>query len=410
MDPMYVDYGRIYESRFALLRKAYERSDVKRRKGFKAFCKREAAWLDDYALYTEIKAQEGGKGWDQWEDEKLRNHEEEALKAFAKEHEDGVGFVKFQQYLFAKQWKKLKAFANKKGIQIVGDIPIYVAFDSSDAWARPELFQFDEDRKPVGVAGCPPDVFSATGQLWGNPLYNWDYHEKEHYAWWIERIRHCMKLYDVIRIDHFRGFDEYYSIPYGDPTAEFGKWMPGPGMKLFKEVKKQLGDVAIIAEDLGILTESVCQMLAESGYPGMKILEFAFSAAEPSTFLPHNYDKNCIVYTGTHDNETLLGWVKNLSKADRAFACKYLGRKKLGNKKLAREIIRLAHASTADTCIIPLQDYLELGNEARVNHPSTVGGNWTWRLQEKQLKKQHLKKMKKLASLYGRIPAKKVEE
>lgn len=328
----------------------------------------------------------------------------ETLAGFKALHGEDLMFYQFLQYEFMEQWMRLKAFANERGIQIIGDIPIYVAFDSADSWANPELFQFGEDRMPVKVAGCPPDAFSETGQLWGNPLYDWKYHKSTGYRWWIHRIAHCAELYDVVRIDHFRGFDEYYAIPYGDPTAEFGEWEEGPGLDLFRTVKRRLGDIKIIAEDLGFLTDSVLRMVEESGYPGMKVLEFAFDSREPSNYLPHNYSKNCVVYTGTHDNETLAGWYQNLKKADKKFAWKYMGKEPLKRKDAVWEIIRLAHASTADTCIIPMQDYLCLGNEARINEPSTLGGNWTWRLKKGAVPEELVKRMREITELYGRLP------
>lgn len=401
----YVDYEKIYNCRYEILRKAYERSRIADDVDFQKFCKENKEWLDDYALYTEIKAANGGKSWSEWEDD-YRLRDELALEKFAKENQEGILFQKFMQYEFATQWSELKAYANKKGIEIIGDIPIYVAFDSADSWSHPELFQFDENGLPTGVAGCPPDAFSATGQLWGNPLYKWEYHKETGYAWWMKRIRHCVELYDVIRIDHFRGFDEYYSIPYGDLTAEFGHWEKGPGMDIFRTVKESLGDVKIIAEDLGFLTESVIRMVEESGYPGMKVLEFAFDSREPSNYLPHNYDKNCVVYTGTHDNETLAGWYRELKKEDKKFALRYMGRKKLSVNEAVWEIIRLAQSSVADTCIIPIQDYLCLGNEARINHPSTLGGNWIWRLHRDEISKKLVKKIRRMTELYCRIPEK----
>ena len=401
----YVDYEKIYNCMYEILRKAYERSQIADDADFQKFCKENKEWLDDYALYTEIKAANDGKSWSEWEDE-YRLRDELALEKFAKENQEGILFQKFMQYEFATQWGALKAYANEKGIEIIGDIPIYVAFDSADSWSHPELFQFDENGLPTGVAGCPPDAFSATGQLWGNPLYKWEYHKKTGYAWWMKRIRHCVELYDVIRIDHFRGFDEYYSIPYGDLTAEFGHWEKGPGMDIFRTVKETLGDVKIIAEDLGFLTDSVIRMVEESGYPGMKVLEFAFDSREPSNYLPHNYDKNCVVYTGTHDNETLAGWYRELKKEDKKFALRYMGRKKLSVNEAVWEIIRLAQSSVADTCIIPIQDYLCLGNEARINHPSTLGGNWIWRLHRDEISKKLVKKIRRMTELYCRIPEK----
>ena len=295
-------------------------------------------------------------------------------------------FYCFQQYWFFKQWTELKTYANEKGVEIIGDVPIYVAFDSADAWAQPELFQFDENNIPVGVAGCPPDAFSATGQLWGNPLYDWEYHKKTGYAWWTRRMANCMKLYDVVRIDHFRGFDEYYSIPYGDKTAEFGHWEKGPGIDLFRTLEKNLGKLDVIAEDLGLLTDSVIEMVEESGFPGMKVIQFAFDSREGSDYLPHNYEKHCVVYTGTHDNDTVVGWYETLSEDDKKFLehyLKYSTIERTGTVHL--DLISLALESRSDMVIIPLQDYLGLGNEARINTPSTVGDNWEWRVKEEQL-------------------------
>ena len=408
-DVRYVDYAKVYHVRWGILRKAYERSGIDTDKKFRKFCEKNEEWLDDYALYTEIKEFHDGKSWSEWEDA-YRLRDAGTLAEFEADHRDGIEFQKFLQFEFYRQWKKLKAYANKKGVQIIGDIPIYVAFDSADSWSHPELFQFDEEGLPKGVAGCPPDAFSATGQLWGNPLYAWDYHKSTGYRWWMQRIDHCRKLYDVIRIDHFRGFDEYYSIPYGDETAEFGHWEPGPGMDIFRTVKEKLGEVKIIAEDLGFLTDSVLQMVEESGYPGMKVLEFAFHAKERSNYLPYHYDKNCVVYTGTHDNETLAGWYQTLNEEDKNYVHQYIGRKHLTVKKAVWEIIRMAQSSVADTCIIPIQDYLCLGNEARVNHPSTLGGNWMWRLRKGEITDKLLKKIRKMTELYGRIPVKPTKD
>lgn len=281
----FIDYEKIYYSRFKVLKKAFERFE--KDEAYDNFIKENAYWLDDYSLYMAIKDSKGGISWNEWEDA-LKNREETALENAREELAEEIDFYKFQQYEFDKQWSQLHAYANEQGIQIVGDIPIYVAFDGADTWASPKLFQFDEENNPVAVAGCPPDDFSATGQLWGNPLYNWEYHKKTGYGWWIKRIRHCLKLYDVVRIDHFRGFDEYYSIPYGNETAVDGTWMPGPGMDLFHTIEERLGKLNIIAEDLGFLTESVLQMLSDSGFPGMKVVQFAFDPNGGSTYLPHN--------------------------------------------------------------------------------------------------------------------------
>ncbi|MDE7249406.1 MAG: 4-alpha-glucanotransferase, partial [Lachnospiraceae bacterium] len=287
----YVDYEKIYQSRFKVLRIAFENSKIEENDDFHAFVRENDSWLSDYALYMSVKDSFGGISWSQW-DEDIRLRRSEAVSSYKKKLKEEILFYEYQQYLFSSQWKQLKEYANNKGIQIIGDIPIYVAFDSADAWANPELFQFDEDGLPTGVAGCPPDIFSATGQLWGNPLYRWDYHQKTGFAWWTQRIAHCFKLYDVVRIDHFRGFDEYYNIPYGDPTAEFGTWEKGPGYVLFKVLKEKLGKMQVIAEDLGFLTPSVIKLVKKTGYPGMKILQFAFDADGDSDYLPHNYTEN----------------------------------------------------------------------------------------------------------------------
>ena len=399
----FIDYEKIYYSRFKVLKKAFERFE--KDEAYDNFIKENAYWLDDYSLYMAIKDSKGGISWNEWEDA-LKNREETALENAREELAEEIDFYKFQQYEFDKQWSQLHAYANEQGIQIVGDIPIYVAFDGADTWASPKLFQFDEENNPVAVAGCPPDDFSATGQLWGNPLYNWEYHKKTGYDWWIKRIRHCLKLYDVVRIDHFRGFDEYYSIPYGDPTAEFGHWEKGPGLDLFARLKKSLKkeELPIIAEDLGFLTPEVHEMLKESGFPGMKVLEFAFDDSENSDYLPHKYQENCIVYTGTHDNETLVGWYENMNRRNKSFAREYMGCRHTPKKEMHWEFIRLAMASPAKLAVIPVQDYLGLGAEARINEPSTLGKNWKWRLLPGEITGDVLKQCRRMAKLYGRLP------
>ena len=396
-----IDYEKIYYSRFKVLKKAFQR--FKPDKEYQEFVKENEGWLEDYSLYMAIKDSKDGASWNVWEDS-LKNREPEAIVKAKEELKDAIDFYKFQQYEFDRQWKKLHAYANKQGIQIVGDIPIYVAFDSADAWAAPEMFQFDEENNPVAVAGCPPDAFSATGQLWGNPLYNWEYHKKTGYEWWIRRIGYCFKLYDVVRIDHFRGFDEYYAIPYGDETAVNGKWMPGPGMDLFQAVEAKLGRPNIIAEDLGFLTDSVLKMLADSGFPGMKVLQFAFDPSAESAYLPHTYPKNCVVYTGTHDNDTTRGWYHSESKATRDFAKEYMNVQRMDEDNLAWDFIRVAMGSVADLCITPMQDFLNLDGEARINMPSTLGGNWAWRMKKGQFDKEIVKQMARMTKIYGRLP------
>lgn len=399
-DEAYVDYEKIFFTRFKLLKKAYKQSNIAADEDYQKFVKDNAAWLNDYALYMAIKDSLGGISWLEWDrDIKLRT--KDAMERYQKDLHEEVEFYCFQQYYFAKQWSALKKYANKKDIKIVGDIPIYVALDSADTWANPKQFQLDEECIPVAVAGCPPDSFSATGQLWGNPLYKWDYIKETGYEWWIERIRYCYELYDIVRIDHFRGFDEYYSIPYGDPTAEFGHWEQGPGYDLFDAIKKKLGKIEVIAEDLGFLTPSVIKLVKKTGYPGMKILQFAFDSREESDYLPHNYPNNCIVYTGTHDNDTTVNWYNTIPRKDKMFANRYL--EISSAKKACRKMVRAALGSVADTAVIPMQDYLELGGEARMNVPSTLGTNWKWRLTEGQLTEELSKDIYSLTKLYGRL-------
>lgn len=402
----YIDYEKMYRTRFVILKKAYENREnakdadtlIKEFEEFKE--KPENDWLMDYALFMALKNANSGRAWNTWE-EGVRLRKKEALEKAHEKYREEVDFYCFLQFLFSKQWGRLKKYANDNGIDIIGDIPIYVAFDSADTWANPELFQLDENNVPIDVAGCPPDAFSATGQLWGNPLYRWDYHKETGYKWWIKRIAQCYKLYDVIRIDHFRGFDEYYAIPYGEPTAENGEWRKGPGYDLFATMKKELGEMDVIAEDLGYLTDSVIKLVKKTGYPGMKILQFAFDSREESDYLPHNYTRNCIVYTGTHDNDTTRSWFDQLPRDDKKFAKEYLGLK--GAKDAVWATIRSAFASVSDTVIIPMQDYLELPGYARINTPSTLGGNWVWRLKKDALSDEIRDKMKDFARIYRRL-------
>lgn len=398
----YIDYEKIYFARFDILRKAYERSNIRENQDFIAFKEKNAFWLDDYALYMAIKNKFEGKAWIEW-DADIRTRETKAMKAYREELKDEIVFFEFQQYTFAKQWKNLKDYANEKGIKIIGDMPIYVAFDGSDSWSNPKLFQFDEENKPIAVAGCPPDAFSETGQLWGNPLYNWDYHKKTGYKWWIQRVAYCFELYDIVRIDHFRGFDEYYSIPYGEETAVNGKWMPGPGYELFKKLNAKLGDMDIIAEDLGFLTDTVLELLKKTGYPGMKILQFAFDSREESNYIPHNYTENSIVYTGTHDNDTIRGWYGEISEEDKKFAQEYMNNAHTPEEEIHWDFIRVAMASVSKICIIPLQDYLGLGKEARINVPSTIGTNWKWRMGKEDLTDEIIEKIRYMTKLYSRL-------
>ena len=407
-DGRYVDYRTIYEGRYPILRKSYERWKMTDSMEFSMFMDENKEWIYDYSLFMAVKDSLGGIPWTEWPQD-IRNRQPDAVQQMQIKLADEIHFQQYMQYLFYTQWNALKSYANKNHIRIIGDIPIYVAMDSADVWAHPELFRLDEDRRPYEVAGCPPDGFSETGQLWGNPIYDWELNRQTGYSWWIARMSHSYKLYVVVRIDHFRGFDEYYAIPYGEETAVNGKWKKGPGMDLFRNIEKALGKRDVIAEDLGFVTDSVRKLVHDSGFPGMKVVEFAFDVRDTgaaSDYLPHNYIRNCVVYTGTHDNETLAGWYRELKKEDKKFALRYMGRKKLSVNEAVWEIIRLAQSSVADTCIIPIQDYLCLGNEARINHPSTLGGNWIWRLHRDEISKKLVKKIRRMTELYCRIPEK----
>ena len=413
-DPKEVDYGTLYVSRFKVLRTAYAawRKQCAGLHGcsyyfpddYYAFTLANEEWLDDYALYMALKVANGMKNWVEW-DKPYRLRDKKALAAFAAENEEEIGFWKFVQYKFAAQWQAVKAYANKKDVQILGDIPIYVSADSVDAWVGGALFELDADGGFARVAGCPPDYFSADGQLWGNPLYNWAYHKKTGYAWWVRRVRHALGIYDLLRIDHFRGFDEYFSIPYGSETAAPGHWEKGPGIELFRAVEQALGKREIIAEDLGYMSDTVRQLVRDSGFPGMKVLEFAFDSRDTgsaSDYLPHNYPVNSVAYTGTHDNETLVSWYQTITGAERAMVRDYLFDYATPEEQLYKSMIALILRSAAATCIIPMQDWLGLDNSARINQPSTVGQNWRWRLKKPQLTKKLQKEIYQLTTRYGR--------
>lgn len=398
----YVDYEKMFTSRFAILRKAYSRALRKgflTDKAFMSFCRKNKSWLDDYALYMAVKNHYEGKSYLLWDDD-IRLREKKAVKRYSELLKDETDFYRFQQFKFDEQWKALKKYANENGIMIIGDIPIYVAPDGADTWSEPELFQLDEKGYPTAVAGCPPDAFTADGQLWGNPLYDWDYHKKTGYKWWMKRLKACFDMYDIVRIDHFRGFYSYWSVPYGDKNARGGKWIKGPGYDFFAFMKKELGDRPVIAEDLGFLTEGVIKMVEKTGYPGMKILQFGFDPSAGSEHVPHLYERNFVVYTGTHDNDTILHWSLNCDKKTAKYAMKYTGVSR--RKDLPDALIRECYASCADTCIIPLQDFLGLDNEARINTPSTLGDNWKWRSAYSDWTIKLSKRMNKLVRIYGR--------
>lgn len=403
----YIDYGIMYISRYKLLKKAYTRFVKNIPDDYEQFCKTEAEWLDEYALFMALKDANDGVAWSEW-DEALKTRKPEAIDAAKKEYADDIKFYKMLQYLFFKQWRQLKAYANSKNIEIIGDVPIYVAGDSADVWANPKQFYLDEDLNPIEVAGCPPDAFSADGQLWGNPLFRWDVMKKDGYAWWTKRISAMADLYDIIRIDHFRGFDSYYAIPAEDDTAKNGEWKEGPGMDLFKVLEKKLGKLPIIVEDLGFLTPSVIKLLKDSGFPGMKVVQFAFDSREDSDYLPHNYPKNCVVYTGTHDNDTVMGWMKTAPKSAVKFAKEYLNLTKEEGYNWG--MMRAAWSSVADMAIVPMQDILGLGSEARINTPSTIGENWKWRATADQIDNSIAKKLRKCMKMYARLNEPEVEE
>lgn len=497
-NPEYVDYERIYMTRWDILRKAYKRSRFRDTDEYRKFHEENREWLDDYALYMAVKENQGGVCWIDWEDG-IRRRTNEALSKAWSELIDEIDFYRFQQFIFMKQWTKLKAYANERGVRIIGDVPIYVALDCSDVWANQKMFMFDKDGKPTDVAGCPPDAFSATGQLWGNPLYDWNYHKATGFEWWVRRMRHCFKLYDVVRVDHFRGFDAFYAIPAGAETAVNGRWLMGPGISLFRKIKAELGDVPIIAEDLGFLTPSVIELLKDTGFPGMKVMQFAFDPYHPNEYLPHNHSENCVVYTGTHDNDTTRGWYESLRDDEKAFVHEYMpgypdvaalqasvdkkykeclsqccpssdkaccegldssgkaggegldssgkaggeGSGTPGNascegsgkpdnscyegsagtgkvfsenaeagktpsiedliaENIAWDMIKLTFSSVARLAVIPMQDFLNLGSEARINMPSSLGTNWKWRMKAGVTTHELAARIARLNFIYGR--------
>ena len=398
--PEYVDYDRQYEHRFVFLRKAFEASDYTKKQGYWAFVEQNKSWLDHYSLFMALKEHFKGKPWTEWDND-IKRRDPLAVARYTAQFSHEMDYWRYLQYLFFSQWEQLKQYAGEKGISIIGDIPIYVALDSADAWADNELFLLDNDRNPLKVAGCPPDAFSATGQLWGNPLYDWDYHRRTGFEWWVRRVEAASKIYDRIRIDHFRGFDSFYAIPYGDLTAERGEWMQGPGMELFHTLRQRLGSVDIIAEDLGYLTPSVHELLRQSGFPGMKVLQFAFDDSHRSSYLPHFHIPNCVVYTGTHDNNTVRGWLNESPKSEVSFCREYLRLNQEEGEHWG--FIKAAWASVADTAIAQIQDFLDLGSEARMNLPSTFGTNWKWRLKPDALTPDLAKKIRNITEIYGRI-------
>ncbi len=400
-----VDYDKLHDSRLALLHKAYERSNISADAQYQQFLKENNWWLQDYALFMALKDFFGGVCWTDWPQD-IRLHWGFALDYYREKLYFDIEFHQYLQFKFFQQWLKLKDYANEKGIRIIGDMPIYVSLDSSDVWAHPELFQLDESNTPTAIAGCPPDAFSADGQVWGNPLYRWDYHAQTGYDWWVSRLYQSFRLYDAVRIDHFRGMDEYFSIPYGAETAKDGHWEPGPGMSLFNTVKERLGQKQLIAEDLGLMTDSVRKLVKDSGFPNMKVIQFGFDVndlGKTNDYLPHNYDRNCVVYTGTHDNETIAGWFKGLKKKEKQLIRDYMDDNHTPDEEFYRSINRMAMATTANICILPIQDVLGLDNSARMNQPSTVKTNWRWRMSSGMLTREAQKELLELTKRYGRF-------
>ena len=403
--PCLVEYGQLIPWKLELLQKAFSRlsSASKRlRKEFEQFRVGHASWLDDYALFMSLKEARGGGAWSGW-DEPWRKRDRAALEKARSAHQNDILRHSFYQFLFFRQWNKLRMYANKRDIKIIGDIPIFIAYDSADAWANPDLFFLDEESLPTVVAGVPPDYFSKTGQLWGNPLYRWDVHKKSSYAWWLERFRSVLNFVDVVRLDHFRGFAGYYEIPYGAATAETGRWLTGPGKDFFTAVSREFsragnGTLPIIAEDLGVITPDVVELRDGLNLPGMKILQFGFTGPE-NPFLPHNYPENCVAYTGTHDNDTAIGWFESAPPQERKFALRYLNSH---GTDFAWDLIRAVWSSVAVYAIAPMQDVLSLGPEARMNFPSRLGGNWEWRMEEDDLNDALGKRLKEFNELYLR--------
>jgi 4-alpha-glucanotransferase len=407
-NPEKIEYGKLYENRFMLLRKAFQKLPFDTVQEVRAFRQKNADWVEDYALYMAVKKSFHDVALSEWDDD-IRMRKPEAMKRYQEEYRHEVDFYVWMQYEFYREWEALKSYANERGIRIIGDIPIYVSADSSDVWAHPELFELDKNMRPIRVAGCPPDGFSATGQLWGNPIYKWKYHKKTNYAWWKMRIEKSCDLYDVIRIDHFRGFDQFYAIPGDAQDAVIGEWLDGPGMDLFKALDPVLKekDADIIAEDLGFITDTVRKLVRDTGFPNMKVLEFAFDVRDTGSandYLPFNYNHNCVAYTGTHDNQTVVGWLNDLDSETREYVRRFVDAPKgASNEVICGKMVRAAIASPANTAIIPLQDYLGLDDRARINTPSTLGGNWEWRLLPGKLTKKRASELYDLSRLYGRV-------
>ncbi len=395
-----VDYAQLYETRYQILRIAFSRFDCNDLQ-YQKFLNENKHWLPDFALFMAVKNENQGISWNLWEDG-IRKREPSSLKHYREKCKKEMHFIQFMQYMFFSEWNILKAYANQKGVEIIGDIPIYVAYDSADTWTQPKLFRLNKNLEPLIVAGCPPDPFSETGQLWGNPIYDWKYHKETDYQWWAERMQATFALYDVVRVDHFRGFESFYQIPYGEETAQYGSWEKGPGEEFFFRLKEKLGPLNIIAEDLGYVTPSVIEMLHRTGFPGMKVLQFAFDSRESGEYSPETYEENSVVYTGTHDNDTLIGWYHSISVADRQKVRNYAKIKKMSDLDIAWKLIETAFATKSKLCVIPMQDFLGLDSSARMNTPSTLGGNWKWRMRSGDFSDEMCKKIRDYLMIYQR--------
>jgi 4-alpha-glucanotransferase len=397
-----VDYGKVIEYKFSVFRKAYQnfkQNNLLETPDFLSFCQKHSFWLEDYALFMALKGHFHGKPWNEWEDS-IRVREKAAVKKYQGLLKEEIAFQKFIQYTFSQQWKAMRSFAKEKSIRIIGDIPIFVAMDSADAWAHPELFLFDKNLKPIEIAGVPPDYFSATGQLWGNPLYHWKNLKRTGYRFWVERFLSALECMDLVRLDHFRGFAGYWAVPFGEKTAEKGEWKAGPGKRFFQVLQRKLGNLSIIAEDLGVITPDVEELRDSFDLPGMKILQFAFDGNPENPYLPHHYSENFVVYTGTHDNDTARGWFESLSDESKERVKEYL---QCNGNDIVWNLIKLAFSSVARFAIIPLQDALSLGSEARVNKPGEPCGNWQWRMPKGCLTDELAARLKKLSQVYGRL-------
>ena len=397
-----VEYGKVIPWKLDLLDKAYDQfqqtKSAELQAGFQKFNQEQTDWLDDFALFLALKEAQGGGSWTEWP-EPLRSREQLALREAKADYGEAIQRQKFRQFLFFRQWSALRHYANGKRIQIIGDIPIFVAHDSAEVWARPELFYMDEEGNPTVVAGVPPDYFSETGQLWGNPLYRWEVHAKHGYAWWIHRWQAVLQLVDIVRLDHFRGFAAYWEVPASEDTAVNGRWMPGPGKHFFKFLRSALGELPIIAEDLGVITPDVVELREQFGLPGMIVLQFAYYGDPGELFLPHNHIENRVVYTGTHDNDTSRGWYERVSEEERDFFRRYMG---VDGKAVAWDLIRAAWSSVAVFAVAPMQDFLNLGNEARMNYPGNPSGNWTWRMSEDDFDEDLRNRIREFNFLYQR--------